>query len=107
MRNRRRRGLRVRPECDELDLRCLLSGYAPGQAGGYTPAQIATAYGLTAVTFSSPTGSTVKGDGTGETIALIEMYHDPYIQSDLEVFDRNYGLANPTLIVVNEAGNQT
>ena len=51
--------------------------------------------------------STVKGDGTGETIALIEMYHDPNIQSDLATFDAKYDLPTPTLTVVNQAGNQT
>ncbi len=53
------------------------------------------------------TGTTVKGDGTGETIALIEMYHDPNLASDLHTFDQQYGLPDPTLDVINQAGNQT
>ena len=97
MRKRCRRGLR--PIMDYLDDRCLLSGY--------TPAQIAGAYGLGAITFKTSTGTTVKGDGTGETIALIEMYHDPNLSSDLHTFDQQYGLSDPTLNVINQAGNQT
>jgi hypothetical protein len=104
MRNRRR-GLR--PHLDILDDRCLLSGYASSAQTGYTPAQISSAYGLNAITLSSSTGSAVKGDGSGETIALIEMYHDPNLTSDLKTFDAKYGLPNPSLTVVDQAGKQT
>ena len=65
MRTRRR----LRPALDRLDDRCLPSGL--------TPAQLSHAYGLDAITFTTPSGATVKGDGTGATIALIEAYHDP------------------------------
>jgi subtilase family serine protease len=106
MRNRRR-GPRLRPVLDELDDRCLLSGYSSYQGSGYTPSQISAAYGLSAISFTSSSGTTVKGDGTGETIALIEMYHDPNIQSDLATFDAKYNLPTPSLTVVNQAGNQT
>ena len=91
MRNRRR-GPRLRPLVDELDDRCLLSGFTPNQPSGYTPAQIAAAYGLSGITFKSESGATVPGNGSGETIALIEMYHDPNIQSDLATFDAKYDL---------------
>ncbi len=104
MRNRRQT---FRPHCDQLDQRCLLSGYSPMTSSGYTPAQIASAYGLNAITFTSSTGSSVKGDGTGETIALIEMYSDPSLQSDLVTFDARYSLPNPALTVVNQGGSQT
>ena len=104
MRNRRR-GLR--PHLDILDDRCLLSSYAPAAQTGYTPAQITSAYGLNAVTLTSSAGSTVQGNGSGETIALIEMYHDPNLKSDLKTFDATYGLPNPSLTVVDQAGKQT
>ena len=96
MSRRHRRALR--PLLDELDARCLLSGY--------TPAQITAAYGLNAIRFQTSTGS-VKGDGAGETIALIETYHDPNLTSDLQTFDQHYGLPDPTLTVDNLAGSQT
>jgi hypothetical protein len=96
---KRRRG--IRPFVDQLDERCLLSG-----SSGLTPAQITSAYGLNAITFTTSSG-TVKGDGTGETIALIEMYHDPNLQSDLQTFDTAYGLPTPTLNVIDQAGSQT
>src|SRR5258707_10655518 len=99
---------RLRPQLDQLDDRCLLSGYQPGLPAGYTPAQITAAYGLNAITFTSSDGSTVKGDGRGQTIALIEVGHDPNIQSDLAAFDSNYGLEGPPQFnVINLAGDQT
>jgi subtilase family serine protease len=104
MRNRRQH---FHPDWDRLDVRCLLSGYSPFSPSGYTPSQLTSAYGLNAITFTSSTGSTVKGDGTGETIALIEMFSDPNLQSDLATFDAKYSLPNPTLTVVNLAGSQT
>ena len=106
MRYRRRAPL-LRPQLDELDDRCLLSGLSSYQPSGYTPAQITGAYGLDAISFTSSSGSTVKGDGTGEAIALIEMYHDPNIQADLATFDAQYNLPAPSLTVVNQAGSQT
>ena len=48
MRNRRR-GLRLRPQVDLLDERCLLSGL--------TPAQVTAAYGLNAIDFTTSTGN--------------------------------------------------
>jgi hypothetical protein len=102
-----RHARRAFPLLSQLEDRCLLSGYRHHQASGYTPAQITSAYSLNAITFTSPTGKTIKGDGSGETIALIEEYHDPNIQSDLSTFDTKYGLPNPSLTVVNQAGSQT
>ncbi len=85
MRNRRR-GLRLRPQLDLLDDRCLLSGL--------TPAQVTAAYGLNAV----------QGNGSGETIALIEAYNDPTISSDLHTFDTAFNLPDPKLTVESQSG---
>ena len=97
----RRRRRDLHPIVDELDERCLLS-----LSSGLTPAEITAAYGLSGITFTSSSGATVKGDGSGETIALIEMYHDPNLASDLHVFDQAYGLPDPTLNVIDQAGTQ-
>jgi len=97
MRKRPSRG--IQPLWDQLDDRCLLSGY--------TPAQLSAAYGLSAISFTSPSGAKVTGDGTGQTIALIEEYSDPNIQESLDAFDNEYGLPSITLDVINQAGTQT
>lgn len=54
---------------------------------GYTPAQIRHAYGFDQITFGS-----VKGDGSGQTIAIVDAYDDPNIFKDLDVFDQTFGL---------------
>ena len=97
MRKRRRRALR--PLWDFLDEKCLPSGY--------TPAQITSAYGLNAISLTSSSGAKIVGDGTGQTIALIETYHDPNIQASLDAFDAQYGLPHMTLTVIDQAGSQT
>jgi subtilase family serine protease len=92
----RRRSRAFRPACDRFDDRCLLSAL--------TPAQVTAAYALNSITFTSPSGSVVTGDGRGETIALIEAYNDPFITSDLQTFDATFGLPDPIINVVNQAG---
>jgi hypothetical protein len=66
---------------------------------GFTPAQLTHVYGLDAIQFTTASGATVKGDGSGETIALVEAYHDPTLLADLQAFDRVYNLPDPVLTV--------
>ena len=82
-----------------LEARSLLSGY--------NPSQVVNAYGIDAISFNSPSGSLMPGNGSGETIALIEAYHDPSLAADLHAFDRAYSLPDPQLAVINQAGVKT
>jgi subtilase family serine protease len=71
-----------------------------GPAGGLTPGDLATAYGL-------PTTG-----GRGQTVAIVDAYNDPKISADLQTFDSHYGLAacstsNGCLRVVNQTGGTT
>src|SRR5262245_41493361 len=103
-----RRRTAFRPHGLELDDRCLPSGLEPTLPPGLTPAQITSISGLDAIRFPAPDGTPVQGAGPGQTIALIEVAHDPNIQSDLDVFDRRYDLpAPPRFSVINLAGDQT
>ncbi|MHB1555935.1 MAG: S53 family peptidase [Isosphaeraceae bacterium] len=86
----------LRPSCDRLDDRWLPSGL--------DVAQLTQAYGLGAIAFPSPSGTPIVGNGSGETIALVEAYHDPTLVLDLHVFDQANGLADPSLSVVDLAG---
>jgi hypothetical protein len=70
---------------------------------GDTPAQIRQAYGFNQVTFDNGT-STVTGDGSGQTIAIVDAYGDSKIASDLHNFDVQFSLPDPTLTVVNQSG---
>ena len=58
---------------------------------GLTPTQVRNAYGLNLITFSGG----IVGDGTGQTIAIVDAYHDPTILHDLQVFDAAFGLPDP------------
>jgi subtilase family serine protease len=82
----RRCRLATRPRLEILDQRLVLSAL--------TPAQIDSAYGLNAVAFSN---GAIKGNGAGQTIAIIDPYHDPAIYGDLLAFDARNGLSNPAL----------
>jgi subtilase family serine protease len=66
---------------------------------GLTPLQIRHAYGFDQTTFGS-----IKGDGTGQTIAIVDAYNDPNIVSDLHIFDTTFGLSDPTLIQISQTG---
>jgi subtilase family serine protease len=77
----------------------------PGQPGGLSPAQVRHAYGFDQITFSN---GTVQGDGTGQTIAIIDAYDQPNIASDLATFDAMYGIpAPPSFTKVNQTGGAT
>ncbi|MDB5318528.1 MAG: pcp 2 [Phycisphaerales bacterium] len=89
----------IRSFVESLESRCMLSSSAndpivspmtlvvaaassSSGIAGYTPAQIRTAYGIT-------------GDGSGQTIAIVDAYSDPNIAADLAVFDKQFGLSAP------------
>ncbi len=63
-----------------------------------TPAQVRQAYGFTNVPY----------DGSGQTIAIVDAYDDPYIASDLHQFDVRYGLPGPPVFSkVSQTGSLT
>jgi PKD domain len=71
-----------------------------GPAGGLTPDDLGTAYGLN------------TSGGAGQTVGIVDAYNDPNIAADLQTFDTEYGLpacteGNGCLRVVNEAGDAT
>ena len=67
---------------------------------GTTPSQMRTAYGVNIAMFGS-----ITGDGTGQTIAIVDAYNQPNIASDLTAFDAYYGLPDPPSFTVrNQSG---
>ena len=65
------------------------------------PAQMRHAYGIDAITVNG-----VVGDGSGQTIAIIDAFRDPTLAADLATFDSLYGLAAPTnLIQIRQDGS--
>jgi hypothetical protein len=74
---------------------------------GFTPAQMDGAYGINAIKFGS-----VTGDGSGQTIAIVDAYDDPNALSDLNAFSAafslpqfNGGTGSPTFTQYNQDGN--
>lgn len=57
---------------------------AAGPAGGYSPSQLGTAYGV------NPAAATTQ------TVAIVDAYKDPSVTADLDAFDANYGLPAET-----------
>ncbi len=81
-----------------FDLGPLVSNTTP-PSGAFTPAQIRQAYGFNNIQFG-----TVQGNGTGQTIAIVDAQDDPNIQKDLNTFDAQFGLPNVTITKVNQTG---
>ena len=93
---------RSSPRLEELEPRIVLSAaltviapdytvvpLAVAASAPYSPAQIRTAYGFNRLPY----------DGTGQTIAIVDAYDDPKILSDLQYFDRAFGLSDPPSFV--------
>ncbi|MEI7861967.1 MAG: fibronectin type III domain-containing protein [Planctomycetota bacterium] len=74
----------------------------PGPTG-YSPSLIRHAYGFDAISFGS-----VAANGAGTTIAIVDAFDNPNIESDLKQFDLAFGLpAPPSFIKVNQFGGST
>ncbi|MGN6371163.1 MAG: proprotein convertase P-domain-containing protein [Phycisphaerae bacterium] len=64
------------------------SALVPGTA--LTPAQVRKAYGFDQISFGN-----IIGDGSGQTIAIIDAYDSPTVANDLHQFDLEFGLPDP------------
>ena len=86
-------------------------GVKPNASGttapvGLTPALIKSAYGVNQIMFGA-----VQGDGSGQTIAIIDGYHFPTALHDVNAFSDQFGLprfnngaGSPTFTQVNQSG---
>ncbi len=83
----------VRPVVDELESR--LSPSTTPVPGSLTPSQVRHAYGFDRVNFG-----TVAGDGSGQTIAIVVAGSLSSIRSDLQTFDRQFGLTDPPSLTI-------
>src|SRR5689334_4488089 len=57
---------------------------------GLSPAQVKKAYAFDQISFNG-----AKGDGSGQTIAVVGAFDAPTIASDLKAFDKQFSLADP------------
>jgi subtilase family serine protease len=81
---------------------------ATSLVAAYTPTQMRHAYGFDQISFGS-----ITGNGSGETIAIVDAYDDPnlvssnspsFLTSDLHIFDKQYNLPDPQFIKLNQTG---
>ncbi|MBV8380538.1 MAG: S53 family peptidase [Paucibacter sp.] len=77
----------------------LSAGAAPAAASAgtvttYTPAQIRAAYGLSALpaTTATPSADQAAQMGAGQTIYIVDAYHDPNAAAELASFNQKFGL---------------
>ena len=85
-----------------------IAGELPLFSGQVTPAQLRQAYGIDQISFTGPGGTTVTGDGSGQTIAIVEEGVDPTLGADLNTFDQFFGIpAPPSFQVVDQNGVTT
>jgi subtilase family serine protease len=85
-----------------VQLRTPVPHAAPLTPEGLTPAQVRQAYGFNNITFAGG----IKGDGKGQTIAIIDAFSNPTIANDLKVFDQTFGLPDPpSFRIVNDRGS--
>lgn len=63
----------------------------------YSPQQIRTAYGFDSLLQAGFTGK-------GRTIVIIDAYQNPYVASDLAIFDSTFGLPDPVFTTIAPQG---
>jgi hypothetical protein len=85
------------------------AGASPSAAASGANATIGPAGGLTPFDLGSAYAYNSAGRAKGQTVAIVDAYNDPKINSDLQVFDTHYGLkkcstSNGCLRVVNQHG---
>jgi len=56
-----------------------------------TPLQVRAAYGFNQISFIA-SGRTIQGNGSGQTIAIVDAFNDPSIASDLDTFDKTFSI---------------
>src|SRR5262245_33890874 len=67
---------------------------------GFSPSQVRHAYGFDQITFAN---GTIQGDGTGQTIAIVDAFDAPTVAADLHTFDVAFGLPDPVFSKVNQS----
>jgi hypothetical protein len=95
---------------NELDCRIApdANNYTPQLSvafSGYSPSEIRSAYQWDFRFHAPPfslTDTPIVADGTGQTIAIIDAYHDPNIFANVAAFDSRYNLPATKLFVMSQ-----
>jgi hypothetical protein len=85
-----------------------ISGELPLFSGQASPMQLRQAYGIDQIRFTGAGGTPVAGDGSGQTIAIVEEGVDPTLAADLTTFDQYFGIpAPPNFQIMDQNGATT
>ena len=76
----------------------VMTAMATSSIGTYSPAQIRAAYGLPSlpVTGATPTAAQAAQMGAGQTIYIVDAYHNPNVAAELAAFNQKFGLPTCT-----------
>ncbi len=80
--------------------------------GGFplTPSQCVSMFGLACYgpsDFRTGYDFPATADGAGQTIVIVDAYGSPTLQSDLAIYDQEFGLPAPTLNIIYPGGKPT
>lgn len=64
---------------------------------GYVPTKIRNAYGLNNISY----------DGSGQTIAIVDAFHNPTIINDFKAFDAQFNIGSPDKLIVQSFTQKT
>ena len=72
----------------------VMTPMASSSIGTYSPAQIRAAYGLPALPAAgvTPTAAQAAQMGAGQTIYIVDAYHNPNVAAELAAFNQKFGL---------------
>ena len=74
--------------------------YGSGSPIGLTPPQVRKAYGYDSINISG-----IVGDGTGQTVAIVDAFDWPTAYNDLKAFDKQFNLPDPpSFVKLNQNG---
>jgi hypothetical protein len=92
------------PSAQPAGLVVVPAAATPTVSAVYTPQQIRTAYGV----------NLLPNQGQGTTVAIVDAFNDPNINSDLSIFSNDFGLpqmngvgSNPTFKIMTPTGQST
>ncbi|MDB5357482.1 MAG: hypothetical protein JWN24_3935, partial [Phycisphaerales bacterium] len=86
-----------------IDSRGGLTPFSTSAPTGFTPTTVRHAYGIDQLMFGA-----ITGNGSGQTIAILDVYDYPTAAADLHAFDQATGLPDPpSFTKVNQDGGST
>jgi hypothetical protein len=80
-----------------------MAAAAAGRSGPYTPAEIRTAYQLPSLpaSWTNLSSADMAKMGAGQTIYIVNAFHDPNVVPELAAFNQKFGLPGCTVVPIS------